>query len=54
MYPKKGKSLRENLLDSSNDIKADNYGLLQGLLNPFGNCSELLDIYKPNNLKGKY
>ena len=51
---KNNHTLSENLLDSRQDFEADNYGLLQGVLNPLGNCRELLEIYRPNGLDYKY
>lgn len=34
---------KQILDDSNKDIQADYYGLMQGMLNPFGNCEEILD-----------
>ena len=47
-------TLIENLLDSRQDFEADNYGLLQGILNPLGDCRFLLDQYRPKGLDYKY
>lgn len=38
-----GMHLNVALNDSLGDLWADGYGLTQGMLNPFGNCSYLID-----------
>lgn len=43
-------TLKDVVKDSNRDIEADNYGFMQGLLNPLGDCNQLLDREYLRNL----
>lgn len=47
---RQGIGFKKVLQDSKNDIDADNYGFMQGLLHPFANCDDVLDKRWLDNL----
>lgn len=49
-----GLPLSDNLLDSVQDLGADGYGFLQGVLHPFTDCKILLKDLRPSGLNPKY
>ena len=54
VYPGNGKPKMDNVKDSLNDLKADYYGYMQGLLHPRTDSRKLLNKYRPNNLDKRY
>ena len=48
-WDKSNMSFKDTIEDSKRDLEADNYGFMQGLLHPFADCNQILDI---NYLRG--
>lgn len=53
-YNPNGKPLKYNLKDSWQDLQADCYGLIQGVLHPFKDCKTLLDKYRLPQIDKQY
>lgn len=54
IFHKNGLSFMDNLKDSYRDIKADMYGLEQGIAYPDANRKTLIQKYRPKGLDEKY
>ena len=50
----KGMTQIESEKDSKEDQEANEYGRHQGQENPYGDCRDLVDKYRPNGLDDKY